>query len=319
MTITLLLASFLSFQTSQEPARFEVEVRTAYVDVFVTHDGQSVSGLTAADFEVFDSGKRQDVELVNVETVPLSTMLLLDTSSSVYGSKLRHLRDAAHAFLDELREEDEAGLLTFTNQWTHFIQPGSDITELHNTLDQPVTGGPTALLDTLYASLKLLDSRSGRPLVLLFTDGRDNASWLGEAELMEAAKQSEAIIHVVVIKQRSGVTVVDRDVVRGIYIDPRQRGEAQGLEAKGGTMGDRTQFLEEISKATGGRFWYANSSAELKDVYLGILDDMEGRYLLTYDPSGVPEQGWHPLEVKLKKGKAGEVRARSGYTVTANR
>jgi VWFA-related protein len=249
----------------------------------------------------------------------MSAMLLLDTSSSVYGRKLRHLRDAAHAFLDELREGDEAGLVTFTNQWTHFKPPGSDIAELHKTLDQPVTGGPTALCDTLYASLNLLDSRSGRPLVLLFTDGRDNASWLQEAELTEAFKQSDAIIHVVVVRQRSGISTVNRDVVRGSYIDPRIPGGAQGQAAKTGTMGDRTQFLEEISKATGGRFWAADSSAELKDIYLSVLDDMEGRYLLTYDPSGVPKQGWHPLEVKLKKGKRGEVRARSGYMVTANR
>jgi VWFA-related protein len=293
-------------------------VRTAYVDVFVTHEGQSVIGLTAADFEVFDSGVRQDVELVNIETVPMSAMLLLDTSSSVYGRKLRHLRDAAHAFLDELRDVDEAGLVTFTNQWTNFKQPGSDIADLHKTLNQPVTGGPTALLDTLYASLKLLDSRSGRPVVLVFTDGRDNASWLEENDLMEAAKQSEAIVHVVVIQQRSGVTVVDRDVVRGAYIDPRIPGGVQGQEAKGGTMHDLTEFLEDISNATGGRFWYAKSSAELKDIYLSILDDMKGRYLLTYDPRGVPKRGWHPLEVKLKKGKSGEIRARSGYMVSGS-
>jgi hypothetical protein len=78
-------------------------------------------------------------------------------------------------------------------------------------------------------------------------------------------------------------------------------------------------LLEEITKVTGGRVWYADSSAELEQVFLKVLEEMETRYLLSYQLLGVPSEGWHKLEVKLKKQKGETIRARPGYVAITSK
>jgi hypothetical protein len=50
---------------------------------------------------------------------------------------------------------------------------------------------------------------------------------------------------------------------------------------------------------------------------LKVFEEMATRYILSFEPRGVPKEGWHPLEVKLKNKKADEVRARLGYRFQA--
>ena len=100
----------------QQPPTFSTGVELVYVDVFVSHDGRPVGGLTAADFEVLDDGAPQTIELVLREQRPLYAILLLDTSGSVAGEKLDQLRSAARAFLEDLGKDDRAVLLTFSHE-----------------------------------------------------------------------------------------------------------------------------------------------------------------------------------------------------------
>ena len=74
-------------------------------------------------------------------------------------------------------------------------------------------------------------------------------------------------------------------------------------------------MLQKIAESSGGRAWFADSSADLKQFFLDVLEEMETRYLLSYQLLGAPPEGWHELDVKLENGK-GEVRARPGYMVT---
>ncbi len=279
----------------QELYRFELEVRNVYVDVFVTRDGKPVTALESDDFVVLDNGVAQEHELMDIEAVPMSTLLVLDVSSSVRGPRLGHLRGAAHAFVEGLKEDDEAGLLMFTHRLDLRKPLDNDFTELQRVLNQRLQGGYTALNDALFAGLKLLESGTGRPLLLLFTDGIDNASWIRESDLLDAAKASDAIIYAVGVFSQSGIYRGNRLVSDSSY--------------------DGKRFLEQLSESTGGQTWYAGSTAELKDIYLRILAEMETRFLLTYQPTGVSPDGWHEIEVKVKGHKASDVRARSGYLV----
>jgi Ca-activated chloride channel family protein len=280
----------------QEQYTFQVEVKTVYVDVFITRDGNPVTGLTRENFEIFDNGVRQEIDLLDTDTVPMSALLVLDISSSVRGQRLAHLRAAAHAFVDGLDVPDEAGLLTFSHQMRLIKSLDNNFDGLHVALDQPLGGGSTALNDALFVGLKLLEAANGRPLLLLFTDGLDMASWLGESEVLEVAKASQAIIYAVGVRSTEGV-----------YMGARLM---HGPSLKAGRL------LERLTETTGGQVWFADSTASLKDIYLGILAEMETRYLLSYQPQGVLEEGWHKIEVKLKNCKADEVRARTGYTVS---
>ena len=109
----LALALVAAAASQAPPPTFAVGVESVYVDVFVTEGGQPVVGLTASDFELKDNGVRQPVELVGVESFPLTTFLVLDTSGSVDGDKLIQLQAAGRALLGGLRAGDEASLMTF--------------------------------------------------------------------------------------------------------------------------------------------------------------------------------------------------------------
>ena len=57
---------------------------------------------------------------------------------------------------------------------------------------------------------------------------------------------------------------------------------------------------------------YASSEGALGRTFLDVLAEFRQRYVLSYEPSGVPQTGWHTIDVKLK-GRAGDIRARRGY------
>jgi Ca-activated chloride channel family protein len=282
----------------QEVFRFGVEVRTVYADVFVTRDGQPVTGLTAPDFELYDNGVRQTIQLVDIDTVPLSVMLILDTSGSVSGQALEHLRAAAHAFVDGLEEKDEAALMIFAREMSLRQAFTHSWEDLHRAIDGPIRGGDTSVKDAFYTGLKLVEGRPGRPLILLFTDGLDNTSWLTQSEVLEVARASESIVYAVGVKPRHSI----------IWTNSGR--EQRRMD------GDAGSFLKTITSNTGGTVSYTESTAELQRLFVSILEEMKTRYLLSYQVEGALQEGWHDLRINVIGDKADDVRARAGYTVS---
>jgi hypothetical protein len=119
-----------------------------------------------------------------------------------------------------------------------------------------------------------------RPVMIVFTDGRDTSSWLTSAQTLEAVRRSGTLIHVV---------------------------ELRGTDAG-------TNFASKLADAGGGRSWSATSARALRELFGEALDELRARYLITYYPSGVDRSGWHDVTVTLK-GARGEVTARPGYFV----
>ena len=72
------------------------------------------------------------------------------------------------------------------------------------------------------------------------------------------------------------------------------------------------EFLEELTSVTGGRVFEAENASDLTPIFRAILDEFRYRYLVTYTPTGVPQEGWHKLDVRVKRSVA-RVRARPGY------
>jgi hypothetical protein len=72
------------------------------------------------------------------------------------------------------------------------------------------------------------------------------------------------------------------------------------------------RFLKGLASETGGRYFDLQRGSQLRDTFVRILTEFRSRYLLTYTPRGVDAGGWHPIEVKLKKGRGGAT-ARRGY------
>ena len=103
------------YENVQQQPSFSTRTESVRVDVLVTEGGRIVRGLGPADFEIRDEGVVQDVDLVSFEQLPIHVILALDLSYSVSGERLRDLRSASHALLDALGRDDRASLLTFNH------------------------------------------------------------------------------------------------------------------------------------------------------------------------------------------------------------
>jgi VWFA-related protein len=260
---------------AQSPT-FSSRVEAVRLDVLVTQDGQPLRGLAAADFEVFDNGVKQSVDLLSPEQLPLSIVLALDVSASVTGERLRHLTDAGRAVLDALKKDDQAALITFTESISLDADLTADVATVKEALGNISPKGDTALTDGAYVAVTVADGSSGRGMVIMFSDGSDTASWLLEPSAIEAARRSEVVIY----------------------------GIAAGAR-------DRT-FLRELTSATGGRLFEIESTRNLRAVFLAALEEFRQRYLLSYTPTDVAKSGWHSVDVKIK-GRRANVKARPGY------
>lgn len=281
--------------------RFRTTVEAVRVDVLVLDGNRPVSGLTADDFLLKDSGVAQHVDVFSMDDVPVSVMLALDTSTSVSGPTLDWLKAAAAAALDAVGPEGRAALITFAsavNLAAGWSPPGA---ATRGALSSATAGGMTALYDATFAALTSPDTETGRRgLVILFSDGADTASWLPQSAVLETARRTDAVVYAVV---RGGsepdVTVQYRS---GIELWPGRRR---------GTF-DSPSFVAELTELTGGRTMATADTRRLRSLFAGIIADFRSRYVLAYSPAGVDHPGWHPIEVTLRKGR-GKVTARRGY------
>jgi Ca-activated chloride channel family protein len=296
-----------SVPAGQQPSRFRSSADAVLVDVQVKARGKPVAGLTAADFELRDSGVLQEIQAVALEDVPISVLLALDTSASVRGEALEHLKDAARAAIAALRRDDQAALLAFSEKIRLSSEWTTDRAALVKAVGSLEAEGSTSLYDAVVTGVGLRERAKGRTVVIVFTDGRDTTSWLGAHAAIQAAQRSDVVVYAVsaavpIVGENAtdlGRAMTLRNSLRAWFeSDPELYPYA---------------FLEKLTEQTGGELTYVSSTRDLSRVFASIVADFKSRYLLTFAPKGVPPSGWHPIEVKLK-GKTGNVTARRGYS-----
>lgn len=272
-----ILGSLVSATSAQQAPVFSAAVNTVRVDVSVREDGEAVRGLEAADFEVLDNGVRQSVDLVGFDDTPVNVVLTLDTSGSVRGPRLVQLQLAGARLTEALEARDTAALVTFTDLVS--IRSGftSDRAALLEALRQTSPVANTALVDATHAAMVLGESESGRPLVIVFSDGADTASFLTPQLVLNTARRTGPVVYAVT-----------------------------SLEAS------HSEFLDDLVRLTGGRRLAIASMDRLSDAFAEILRESRQRYLISYTPTGVADGGWHDLIVRVRNRRA-EVRARPGY------
>jgi len=271
----VLAAAGLPAQT-QNPT-FSSKVEAVRVDVLVTEDGKPVRGLRAADFEVLDNGVRQTVEFASAEQLPLNVVFTFDLSDSIVGERLANLREAGRAVLDGLLKGDQAAFVAFND--AVLVGPGltTDAGLVRAAIDRAEPAGNTSLVDAAFAGMMLAEADVGRGLVIVFSDGLDTLSWLRPKAVLDVAKRSDAVVYAVSAGQAG-----------------------------------RAEFLGDLAEQTGGRLFKIESTRSLSAVFLEVLDEFRQRYLVSYSPTGVPQEGWHQLTVRVK-GRSATVRARPGY------
>lgn len=289
LVLTMMAAGVVRAQQ----AYFRSEVDLVRVDVLVTDGGKPVLGLTRSDFELRDNGRLQDVDAVYGEDQPLDVVLLLDVSGSLQGMALDSLKRAALGAVDGLRPDDRVRLVAFSHRVSMSDATAGDTAAVRSAILRLDAGGSTALCDALYATLVMSLGSPRRTVALLFSDGRDNRSWLSAQAVAQVARESDVVVYAIAFK-------------------PPWRSSEVAATAVASEP-DRA-FLETLSGSTGGRLVWEQESRRLPTLFQDLLEEMRGRYVLTYYPQRAGGPGWHKIAVQLKTRK-GKVLARAGYTV----
>ncbi len=261
---------------SEELPVFSSSVEMVRLDVAVTRRGRPVDNLTARDFEVKDNGVLQQIEVVGHEGKPVHAVMVLDNSSSLAGSRLARLKEAAHSLVDVLGPDDAVSLLTFSSRVQLRARPGASREEVHAAIEATGAQLTTSLYDATFAALTVAEPDLGRPVVLVFTDGQDVGSWLRPEQVLRTAQSADLVAHAVV--------------------SSRDRAD--------------TRFLEDVAAATGGEVWEVED-VELEEAFVRALEQFRSRYTLQYTAQKDGE-GWHDIDVRVRVSGA-KVRVREGY------
>jgi VWFA-related protein len=277
----LILVALEAFSIPGQISTITVKTQEVRVDVLVIDGGKPVQGLKAADFEVFDNGVRQEIAYAGQEDIPFNAVLALDLSDSVAGSRLFNLKNAVGKFLDALKGNERATLMTFNNAIALVSSAADDVAQLKASLNRVRPMGNTSLIDASYAALMVSESHPGRPLMILFSDGLDTSSWLKEESVIYVARRCDAVVYAI----------------------------SMGLHPK-------ITFLDELTRSTGGGLFKVESNIDLGRLFLEILEEFRHRYLVTYSLASTPKVGWHELEVRVK-GRKVKIKARPGYYINA--
>jgi|SRR6185312_9594851 len=290
------LASFLlpvSAQEGSEPT-FKVDVKLVNVYVTVTdQQGAPIGNLTKSDFTLSEDGVPQKISVFSKESqLPLSIVLAVDTSSSTR-KDIRLELDAARRFIHSIiRPQDAISLYGFATDVSEMVSFTSKLHQIDSAINQVQVGGATSLYDAVYLASKALMKRQGRKVLVLITDGGDTASTVDYKEALRAAQQSEAIVY----------SLIDVPV-----------------EASAGRNTGGEHALIQISRDTGGKYYYASNVFELDKAFEQISDELRTQYLLAYYP--VPRRAEsdfrqidvlaHPHDSEAHSDLV--VRARRGY------
>jgi Ca-activated chloride channel family protein len=300
----LFAAALLSSLAAQEPQRpqeppvdegrlqFAVSVETVTLDVVVVDKkGRFVPGLVRDSFEVLEDGVPQNLSFFTAQFTPVTTILLLDSSSSIRES-FTAIQTAAYLFAQNLSEGDRARIGLFNNEVRFGAGYTDDISAHLAVLKTMKPEGTTALYDAILAALEELETVDGRKSLLIFTDGDDAGPAKGSkasvADVIEAARQSEVTIYAVgyMGKRADGTGSVNRPL------------------------------LTSLAEATGGRPFFPEGDVEaVKKAFAEVQQDLHRHYRMAYVPSTVAGEltGWRNIQVKVKTKPGLFVRTRQGY------
>ena len=176
---------FLVFSVCSVGSAQEVEpgdvirVKTSLVNspvLVIGRDGKFVPNLKREDFEIYEDGVKHDIAYFAPVENPFTVAIVIDTSRSALFD-LGDIQEAAVAFVDKMRPNDRALVVSFSNDFNVLAEPTSDHDALSAAIRSARPGGASRVYDALNLVLtKHLAKIEGRTALILFTDGVDNDS-----------------------------------------------------------------------------------------------------------------------------------------------
>src|SRR5438046_5758622 len=182
-------------QKNQGDKGYTLSVETLEVQLPISvldREGRPVNGLTKENFQIFEDKVQQTIKTFKHEDIPLSLGLIIDNSGSMRNKRER-VNSSALAFVRESNPDDETFIINFDDSAYLEQDFTGSIGDLIDALENIDARGETALYDALYlASEKVMkDGKRDKRVLLVITDGEDNASKYGINKVVEALRQSK--------------------------------------------------------------------------------------------------------------------------------
>ena len=256
--------------------------------------GNLVTDLVETDFEVYEEGKKQSLShfvpcgaVDGGSTAPLHLGALFDMSGSM-DLNLSFARSAAIKFLNMLHEARDFTLVDFDTEVRVARFSQSEFPRLVERIRARKADGYTALWDALGVYLDGASGQDGRKILVLYTDGGDNASHIRFNELLDLLKASDATVHAIG------------------FLEHQPQGARMDLRLR----------LEQIAEQTGGQAFFPTTTKALDGVYEKVAAEIDSQYTLGYISANSRMDGtWRRVEIRIVRPglKDVKVRTREGY------
>lgn len=277
---------------TQEPT-FRVNVRLVNVFTTVTDShGAPVANLTRDDFRVLEDGVPQKISVFDRESeLPLSIALEVDTSPSTERDFKLEVISAKKFVRSILRPVDQLSVFQVTEYVEQLAPFTSSMKTIERGIDALKVGPGTSIYDAIFLGSEALIDRHGRKVLVLITDGGDTTSKSDYSAALRRAQQAEAIVYSII------VVPVEADAGRNL----------------GGE-----HALIQISRDTGGKYYYARDIGQLDEAFHQISEELRTQYLIAYYPSRqLSDSPFRRIKVDVSRkdsdGQPYQVRHRAGY------
>jgi Ca-activated chloride channel homolog len=259
------------------------------------HKGAPVSGLAQENFQVYEDKVLQPIESFSHDDIPATIGLVIDSSGSMR-SKRAEVIDAALALVRSSNTQDQLFVVNF-NEHVSIGLPASvpftnNPAQLQDALSRNAVTGMTALYDAIAVALEhLRQGKWDKKVLIVVSDGGDNASKRNFAQIMTLVNQSNAVIYTL-----------------GVFDE---------------TDEDRNpHVLTHLSRASGGESFFPKTLEEIVPVCEQIAHDIRSQYTITFAPANKKEDGtYRTIDLRVRKNPSGKrltVVTRAGYTAPAN-
>jgi VWFA-related protein len=281
-------------QDSQPAAE---QVFRAHSDLVLLHvnvfDGRSdaVGNLPQGAFSIIEDGRPQEISFFNGADMPVSVGLVVDNSGSMI-ARQQMVVAGGTAFASASHPEDELFAVVFNEHVRFGLPPTVAFTQnrvlIRAALARFPSGGRTALHDAVVAALDHLEeARHQKRVLIVLSDGEDNASRVDQAVMLDKAKRSNAIIYTV-SSATSGLVGGDGDA----------------------------RVLRRLAETSGGVAYFPDTDKEVVSAFEEIAGNIRRGYSIGYVPTNVSHDGgFRRVQVRVRvPGRNNlSVRARDGY------
>jgi VWFA-related protein len=290
IAVTAAAGTILAFQT-QEPFTIKTNSDLVILDVSVKEAGQHfVPNLSKDNFQVFDDGRPQKISYFSKTDTPAAVGLVLDNSGSM-ARKRNDVILAGLSFASTSNPQDEYFVVNFNDRVEYGLPRNllftDSIEQLHRALNWGRPIGQTRLYDAIASALRhMTGARLKYDILIVVSDGGDNASRIGLPELLQEVERSRATIYTVGLMDQA-----DRDLNPAV--------------------------MKKLAKVSGGEYFQPAVLNDVVSVFKYISNDVRHRYVLGFVPDEVDDS----RKIRTVKVRAFEnghrlfARTRSSYVL----